>query len=180
MRTTSRPNTLEGFVFPGTADLSVPIPPAPNQANGYTPDTIARFGGNFSANAPAAWYANIQGTTGTSTVYEPAQFFPGTLSNGRVTPGQANVSLFAPITPGNGSLAVNVGASGKLSAADLATLATGGSGALTVTSVQSPTARGGSVSIQNGWIVDGRPGDQRRGQLHLHPQRRHAHCPPAP
>ncbi len=81
--------TLEGFIFPGTADLTVNI----TNANGYTPDTVARFGGNAATNNAAAWYgANIQGTAATSTVYDPAQYFPtATLVGGKVTPGQINV-----------------------------------------------------------------------------------------
>jgi len=85
------PPVLEGFIFPGTADLTVPIPPIP--ANGYTPDTVARFAGNSAANNSAAWYgANLFGTAGTSTVYDPVQYFPSTLNGGKVTPGQANIT----------------------------------------------------------------------------------------
>ena len=85
--------TLEGFIFPGTADLTVNI----TNANGYTPDTVARFSGNTAANNSAAWYgANIQGTAGTSTVYEPTQYFPtATLVGGKVTPGQTNISALS-------------------------------------------------------------------------------------
>ena len=91
---------LEGFIFPampatypGTADLTVPIPASPNQARGYTPDTVARFGGNITANSAAAWYgANIEGTAATSTLYKPApEYFPDTLNAGKVTPGQVNI-----------------------------------------------------------------------------------------
>ncbi len=84
---------LEGYIFPGTADLTVPIPP--NPATGYTPDTVARFGGNNAANDSAAWYgANIGNgeTSATTTIYNNSQFFPATLVNGKVTPGYANIS----------------------------------------------------------------------------------------
>ena len=59
-----------------------------------------------------------------------------------------------PIVPGNGSLALNVGASGKISAASLVALATGGGGPLTISGVQAgPTVRGGTVTLQDGWLV---------------------------
>lgn len=59
-----------------------------------------------------------------------------------------------PIVPGNASLAINVGASGKVSAASIAGLATGGGGPLTVSAVQAgPTPRGGTVTLQDGWVV---------------------------
>jgi hypothetical protein len=83
---------FEGWIFPGTPDLSATIP----LSNGYTPDTVGRFAGNNAANSAAAWYgANIQGTAATSTVYSASQFFPSTLIGGEVTPGDTNV---APLT----------------------------------------------------------------------------------
>ena len=147
--------SLEGFVFPGTADLTVPIPAAPNQANGYTPDTLARKAGNNAANSAASWFGgNLAGTAGTSTVYDTAQFFPGAFIGGRVTPGEANPSGAPLIIPGNEMLGGNTGASAKLSTTSLAALASGGGGALTITAVQpTPTARGGRASLQGGFII---------------------------
>jgi hypothetical protein len=99
VNTTAPLYTLNGFIFPGTADLSQPIPAAPNEAKGYTPDTVARFGGVLTPNSAAAWYgANISGTGGTSTAYDAEQFFPSTLNGGKVTPGQINVQ---PILDGD-------------------------------------------------------------------------------
>ena len=68
---------FEGFIFPGTADLTVPMPAI--TANGYTPDTVARYRGNQEANNGASWYgANIEGTGATSIAYNTFQYFPFT------------------------------------------------------------------------------------------------------
>ena len=81
--------TLEGFIFPGTADLTVPIPP--DQATGYTPDTVARFAGSNASNSSAAWYGgDIIENTVSFTEYDPAQYFPSTLNDRKLTPGQTN------------------------------------------------------------------------------------------
>jgi len=96
---------LEGYIFPGTANLTVPIPPAPNQATGYTPDTVARFNGNNAANDSTAWYgANIGNgeTSATTTAYSTAQYFPSTLVGGKVTPGYANVSALTDDSDSDG------------------------------------------------------------------------------
>jgi hypothetical protein len=80
-----------GRIFTGTADLTVPIPAAPNQANGYTPDSVARFANKLTPHDAASWYgANITGLGSTSTVYSTTQYFPSTLTSGKVTPGQIN------------------------------------------------------------------------------------------
>lgn len=104
--TTTPPPTvysLEGFIFPGTTDLTVPIPASPNQANGYTPDTVARFSNDLNANTASAWYgANILGTAGTSTAYDAVAYFPANLSGGKVTPGQPNVEVLTDLSDPDG------------------------------------------------------------------------------
>ena len=94
---------LLGSIFSGTTDLTVPIPAAPNQANGYTPDTVARFANKLTPNDSASWYgANITGTAGTSTVYSTTEFFPDTLTGGKVTPGQINAYALTDLSDPDG------------------------------------------------------------------------------
>jgi hypothetical protein len=78
------PPALEGFIFPGTADVTQSL---------YTPDTVARFLNNNTANSAAPWYgANLTGTGGTSITYSLTEFFPANLNGGKVTPGQPNIA----------------------------------------------------------------------------------------
>jgi hypothetical protein len=59
-----------------------------------------------------------------------------------------------PIVAGEASMGLNPGVSGKLTAASLAALGSGGSGPLSVPAVQAgPTAGGGRVSLVDGWVI---------------------------
>ncbi len=78
------PPALEGYIFPGTANVTQPF---------YTPDSVGRFLGNNTANSGASWYgANLAGTTSTSIEYSATDYFPSNLHGGQVTPGQANIA----------------------------------------------------------------------------------------
>lgn len=73
----------------GGVDLSSP---AILGLQGYTPDNLSRHGDNNTPASIAAWYGgDIDGSTGTSTGYDPSQKFPASGFAGLVTPGRPNV-----------------------------------------------------------------------------------------
>ncbi len=99
------PRYVIGVVTFSTTDLTV----NDTSINGYTPDTVARFGNKLTPNNAAAWYgANLTGTAGTSTVYSTSQYFPNTLTGGKVTPGQANILALTDLSDPDGDGVVDI------------------------------------------------------------------------
>lgn len=131
-------------------------------------------GGDFTAVGSTATSIAAAGLSGSFTVSvigdhapEPSEtvgvLLSALTSGGRAVTfagGGATLSAMGTITdddpvivPGAGNLGLKLGVSGKLTVAELIAAATGGEGALSISSVQVlPTAGGGTVTMADGWI----------------------------